>query len=262
MSATSQNKTLFYDYDGFVEKFKPKKTTDDCYTPQPVYDAVLGWVRKEYQLDGVPIVRPFYPDGDYENYDYPEGCVVVDNPPFSIFTKILRWYHAHGIRFFLFAPHLTMAGNTTDTTYILCNCQVIYENGANVNTSFATNLEKENRFVIAPDLIAAIDNAVLHTKQKKTVKKIKLPPNVTSGALLGNIACYNIPLAIEKKECHFIRKCGGYQIFGGGYILSDAAARRVNEARQAADEARRADVPLGAQEQEILRQLNSATARS
>lgn len=52
------------DYDGFVEKFKPKKTTDD-----------------------VPIVRPFYPGGDYENYDYPEGCVVVDNPPFSIFAK-------------------------------------------------------------------------------------------------------------------------------------------------------------------------------
>ncbi len=30
-----------YDYDGFVEKFKPKKTTDDCYTPPEVYDVVL-----------------------------------------------------------------------------------------------------------------------------------------------------------------------------------------------------------------------------
>ena len=28
------------DYDAFVEKFKPKKTTDDCYTPPLVYDAV------------------------------------------------------------------------------------------------------------------------------------------------------------------------------------------------------------------------------
>ena len=25
-------KGLFNDYEGFVEKFKPKKTTDDCYT--------------------------------------------------------------------------------------------------------------------------------------------------------------------------------------------------------------------------------------
>ena len=37
------------DYDGFVEKFKPKKTTDDCYTPPAVYDAVVGWCRDERQ---------------------------------------------------------------------------------------------------------------------------------------------------------------------------------------------------------------------
>lgn len=29
------------DYKDFVEKFKPKKTTDDCYTPEEVYDAVV-----------------------------------------------------------------------------------------------------------------------------------------------------------------------------------------------------------------------------
>lgn len=31
--ATSQDKELFSDYDGFVAKFAPKLTTDDCYTP-------------------------------------------------------------------------------------------------------------------------------------------------------------------------------------------------------------------------------------
>ena len=83
----AKNKEKFYDYDGFVEKFKPKKTTDDCYTPPEVYDIVLKHVREKYNIaDDVPIVRPFYPGGDYENYDYPEGCV-VDNPPFSIFAK-------------------------------------------------------------------------------------------------------------------------------------------------------------------------------
>lgn len=30
----SQSKQSFIDYDGFVEKFKPRKTTDDCYAPQ------------------------------------------------------------------------------------------------------------------------------------------------------------------------------------------------------------------------------------
>lgn len=34
------------DYDGFVEKFKPKRTTDDCYTPPAVYEAVKGWAIK------------------------------------------------------------------------------------------------------------------------------------------------------------------------------------------------------------------------
>lgn len=40
----------FGDYLGFVEKFQPKKTTDDCYTPAPVYDAVLGWAAREYGI--------------------------------------------------------------------------------------------------------------------------------------------------------------------------------------------------------------------
>ena len=30
-------------YEQFVEKFKPRKTTDDCYTPPLVYEAVKGW---------------------------------------------------------------------------------------------------------------------------------------------------------------------------------------------------------------------------
>ena len=33
-------------YEQFVEKFKPKRTTDDCYTPPQVYETVLKWVRE------------------------------------------------------------------------------------------------------------------------------------------------------------------------------------------------------------------------
>ena len=41
--------TALYDveaenYAAFTEKFKPKLTTDDCYTPEPVYEAVADWV--------------------------------------------------------------------------------------------------------------------------------------------------------------------------------------------------------------------------
>ena len=34
-------------YKKFVDKFKPKKTTDDCYTPENVYNAVRDWTVEE-----------------------------------------------------------------------------------------------------------------------------------------------------------------------------------------------------------------------
>ena len=88
-------------YEEFVEKFKPKKTTDDCYTPQEVYDCVADWVAEKYGLDRSTFVRPFWPGGDYEMFDYPDGCVVVDNPPFSILSRIVAHYAWKKIKFFL-----------------------------------------------------------------------------------------------------------------------------------------------------------------
>lgn len=72
------------EYKAFEEKFKPRKTTDDCYTPELVYDAVRDYVCSRYQIDRAAIVRPFWPGGDYERAEYPAGCCVLDNPPFSI----------------------------------------------------------------------------------------------------------------------------------------------------------------------------------
>ena len=89
MPVTSQNQEKFNDYEGFVEKFKPKRTTDDCYTPPHIYDAISNWACDEYGIDPSRIVRPFYPGGDYRTFDYPTGAVVLDNPPFSIISKII-----------------------------------------------------------------------------------------------------------------------------------------------------------------------------
>lgn len=89
------------EYSEFVEKFKPKKTTDDCYTPQNVYDAIAEWVAEEYGLDKVNFVRPFYPGGDYQAEEYKPDDIVVDNPPFSILGEILKFYVAKGVKFFL-----------------------------------------------------------------------------------------------------------------------------------------------------------------
>ena len=40
------------DYKEFVDKFKPKKTTDDCYTPPEIYEAVKDWAIKEMDWGG------------------------------------------------------------------------------------------------------------------------------------------------------------------------------------------------------------------
>lgn len=51
------------EYKKFVDKFKTKKTTDDCYTPANIYEAVLSWVVEEYGIDPNKVVRPFWPGG-------------------------------------------------------------------------------------------------------------------------------------------------------------------------------------------------------
>ena len=61
------------EYNSFVAKFEPKKTTDDCYTPPLVYAAIRDWVCDRYDIDPACIVRPFFPGGDFVNYDYPEA---------------------------------------------------------------------------------------------------------------------------------------------------------------------------------------------
>lgn len=37
-------------YQAFVDKFKKAKTTDDCYTPPEIYDAIAEWVAAEYGI--------------------------------------------------------------------------------------------------------------------------------------------------------------------------------------------------------------------
>ena len=46
-------------YEEFVDKFKPKKTTDDCYTPPEIYEVILGWAASRYGFDPSCVVRPF-----------------------------------------------------------------------------------------------------------------------------------------------------------------------------------------------------------
>ena len=81
-------------YEEFVDKFKPKKTTDDCYTPEIVYKAVSDWVLNEYDLNACDFVRPFYPGGDFEHFDYENKKIRVglqkSYPKFISFQRLQK----------------------------------------------------------------------------------------------------------------------------------------------------------------------------
>ena len=234
------------EYDAFVAKFKARHTSDDTFTPENIYNCVRDWAVRKYRLEGAEIVRPFWPGGDYEAFDYPAGCVVIDNPPFSIISKIVRFYHANRIDYFLFAPYLTNLGigaGGAGVNHVIAPCSVRYENGAVVDTSFVTNLGDD--FILsAPDLMDAIEKANDENLKavKKSLPKYVYPDCVVTGAAVGYLCKQHTPAALKRSGCAIIGMraaegaCGG--IFGSGYILSErAAAERAAAERAAAERA-------------------------
>lgn len=175
MNAYGRSKESFYDYEGFVEKFKPKKTTDDCYTPENIYNVIADWAAQEYGLDRKNFVRPFWPGGDYESFDYPENCVVVDNPPFSIVLKIIEYYMMRGIKFFLFYPSEAASALSRDGVCLLTTgSRITYENGAQVRTSFLTNMESEYVVRTAPDLQALLAREIKRNAKTRGGSRISM----------------------------------------------------------------------------------------
>ena len=230
------------EYNSFVEKFEEKKTTDDCYTPDEVYEAVADFVADEYKIDKKNFVRPFYPGGDYQKFRYPKGCVVVDNPPFSILAEIQRFYCENNIKFFLFAPALTIFSSRLDVCAICVGVSVIYENGANVSTSFVTNLENV-RFKSCPRLYNAVfeANKINVKKQHKHLPKYQYPPNVTTAAMLNNLSLRGVEFEGARDEVAFVRELDeqkeyGKAIFGNGFLISDRKAQAQAQAKAQAQE--------------------------
>ena len=253
------------EYQEFLKKFEAKKTTDDCYTPDNIYDAVRDWAAEKYEIGNAAIVRPFYPGGDYKSEKYPSGCVVIDNPPFSIISEICEWYTSKRINFFLFAPTLTLLGIMRGSAnYVACGCGVVYENGASVNTSFVTNMGG-NKIVAAADLREILDD-----ENKKNLKKLhrelpkySYPDEVLTATMLCYMAAHGVSLEISERDAHFIRaldaqKASGKALFGSGFLLSEKAAAEKAAAEKAAAEKINTDTwELSEREWEIVRGLGN-----
>ena len=250
----------FTDYEGFTEKFKPRKTTDDCYTPAPIYDAVLRFINDEVQsLDGLRIVRPFWPGKSYKAVDYPANCVVIDNPPFSISAQIVDFYIANGIRFWLFTPHLTLfTFSNRRCTLVCCNADLTYENGAEVKTDFITNLYPADIWVqVSGKLHDALKAANKLARPVKKLRKWSFPPNVATSAELGNyIAAAGEDFTIRRGDGVRVRKLDlqDGMIFGTGILLSNERAEAKAEARK---EAEATQVPLSERELKIIEGLSA-----
>jgi hypothetical protein len=192
-------------------------------------------------------VRPFYPGGDYKNFKYPKGSIVVDNPPFSILAEILQFYDKNDIKFFLFAPSLTLFSPSSSSSFTaICICAgIIYANGASVNTSFYTNLgDRSIRFRSAPDLYNALD--VANTENLKQMSKEKpkyiYPDYVVIPSYVGRMSRYGVDFSVSVNESERIstldhQKKEGKGIYGSGYLISEKAAAEKAAAEKAADKA-------------------------
>lgn len=234
---------------------KSSSLSDDCYTPPAVYAAVLEWVKEEIGIaDGLEVIRPFYPGGNYQAENY-AGKVVIDNPPFSILSEIVRFYHARGIPFFLFAPRMTClsgekAGMENLTAVFGCK-DITYENGVIVPTAFLTNMMGDVKIRVSETLAAKLKAAV--PSEKKALPRFAYPDNLIKAADLEQCGeleiCRADTLPVNALDA---QKPFGKTVFGKGLLLSDKAAR----AAKAAKAANIIVWPLSEREQKLIEGLN------
>ena len=171
-----------------------------------MYEAIKDWACREYGIDPSKVVRPFYPGGDYESFDYSDGKVVVDNPPFSILSKICTFYRDRGIPFFLFAPNLTIFSSTSrnGAHMLVTDCAIEYANGAIVNTSFVTSFG-DDLIRTAPDLTKLVNDTVKRVRResRKHLPKYAYPPELLTVTRLNKVGKAGVDFRVKASDVAF-----------------------------------------------------------
>lgn len=247
---------VFNDYESFVKKFSDNaKTTDDTYTPQDVYEAVVAYVDTICPLKGKQILRPFFPGGDYEHADYPDDGVVIDNPPFSIFTEICRWYSRRNIPFFLFGPGMTIFSVLKYCSVVIINKSITFSNGAKVRINFATNLLADTWVTTAVSLNDAIGHCQSQN-QKAKLAKYRYPDELLSVSDFQSIANGDTDFSVSRHEAMVVGNLDLHPnkngLFGYHLLVSKAAAAKAAKAAAA----KVIPIELSKREQELVKHLD------
>lgn len=243
-------------------------TTDECYTPPAVYDAVLDYAVDRYNLQGKHIVRPFIPGGDYQKYVYVKNDVVVDNPPFSMTTKIVNWYIDHNIPFFLFVNGLygvsLSRGLCGKATVIVTNANgSFYNKGSEkrIKLAFVTNLEPKN-IILRGD--ATLTNRLNGLVKKKSLNKFKYPANMLRNSDVLKAIHHGVELKLTTNNCFFEdnldynKEHKLMDVHGGCYLVND---KLYDEFKLSLKQ----DLPgtycvtLSTREKKLIEQLNKKT---
>lgn len=203
-----------------------------------MYEAIKDWACREYGIDPSKVVRPFYPGGNYERFDYSDGKVVVDNPPFSILSKICEFYRDNDIPFFLFAPNLTIfsSASRNGAHMLVTGCAIEYANGAIVNTSFVTSFG-DDLIRTAPDLTKLVNDAVKRVRResRKHLPKYVYPPELLTVTRLNKVGKAGVDFRVKASDVAFTARLASQKavkkgIFGGGYLMGEAKAAELKAA--------------------------------
>lgn len=248
-------------------------TNDECYTSPEVYDTVLNYAIERYNLQGKHIVRPFVPNGNYQQYVYGKNDVVIDNPPFSMASKITNWYIDHNIPFFLFINGLygvsLSRGLHGKATVITTNANVSFYhkgNEKNIKLGFVTNMDQKN-IIVRGD--ATLTNRLNGLVKKKSFKRYHYPDNFLKNNDILAALQRNVELKLTTDNClfednldyHKAKTNGKSQrlsVFGGGYLVDDKLYEEF-KASLKQDLPNTYCVTLSPREKKLVEELNKKT---
>jgi hypothetical protein len=148
--------------------------------------------------------------------------------------------------------------------HIICDCGIVYDNGALVQTSFVTSYGGDVISQTAPELTRRV-NGVVERLRKKVAQlpKYCYPDRIVTAAMMKRLSKYGVEFSVKRQDCTPIYTMDAQRehkkaIFGGGLLLSDrAAAERAAAERAAAERAAVHVWELSEREMEIVRGMNS-----